>query len=114
MRQHFGRTSGTIFNPANFYRCLQRPGDTLVQYLPALSQLARLCNFPDEQFDERVRDQYAMCCWNQRSRERLLQETDESTLDSMVLLVTTLERAQLEAPALAGRQRDASTSAVGQ
>ena len=62
MRQHFGRTSGTIFNRANFYRCLQRPGDSLVQYLSTLREMARLCNFPAGQFDERVRDQYAMGC----------------------------------------------------
>ena len=114
MKQHYGKTSGTIFNRSNFYRCLQRQGESLVQYLSTLRELARLCNFPDGQFDERVRDQYAMGCWNQRIRERLLQEPDETTLDSMVLLATTLERAQLEAPALAGRSRDVSVSVVGQ
>ena len=74
MERHFVRTASTIFNRAQFTRYQQRPGESVVQFLSTLRELARKCEFKDDQFDERVRDQFAAGCTNDRIRERLLQE----------------------------------------
>jgi len=66
MARHFGSPSSVIFNRAQFTRYLQRPGDTVAQFLSSLRELARKCEFPAAQFDERVRDQFAAGCMHQR------------------------------------------------
>ena len=101
MARHFGSPSSVIFNRAQFTRYLQRPGDSVVQFLSTLRELARKCEFPPAQFNERVRDQFAAGCTNDRIRERLLQEPGDRTLENLELVALTLERAQQEAPALA-------------
>ena len=101
MARHFGSPSSVIFNRAQFTRYLQRPGDTVVQFLSTLRELARKCEFPPAQLDERVRDQFAAGCTNERIRERLLQETGDRTLENLELIALTIERALQEAPAFA-------------
>ena len=66
-----------------------------------MRELARKCEFPPAQFDERVRDQFAAGCTNDRICEWLLQEPGDRTLENLELVALTLERAQQEAPALA-------------
>ena len=70
MARHFGRPASTIFNRAQFTRYQQRPGESIVQFLSTLRELARKCDFKDDQFDERVRDQFAAGCSNDRIRVR--------------------------------------------
>jgi len=74
MARHFGIPSSVIFNHVQFARYLPRTGDTVAQFLSSLRELARKCEFPATQFDERVHDQFAAGCTNDRIRERLLQE----------------------------------------
>jgi hypothetical protein len=100
MARHFGSPSSVIFNHAQFTRYLQRPGDAEVQFLLTLHEIARKCDFPPAQFNERVRDQIAAGCTNGRIRERLLQEPGDRTLENLELVALTLERAQQESPAL--------------
>ena len=71
---HFGSPSSIIFNCAQFTRYLQRLGDTVVQFLSTLRELARKCEFLPAQFGEWLPDQFAAGCTNDRIRERLLQE----------------------------------------
>jgi hypothetical protein len=59
MGTQFNRPAGVIFNRALFSRHLQKPGDSVMQYLSSLRELARRCNFQPDQFDERIRDQFA-------------------------------------------------------
>jgi hypothetical protein len=101
MERHFGRTASVIFNRALFTRNLQRPGESIVQYLSTLREMARKCDFQEAQFEERVRDQFAAGCSNERIRERLLQEPGTKTLEDLEILALTMERAQREAPVLA-------------
>jgi flagellar biosynthesis GTPase FlhF len=101
MERHFGRTASVIFNRALFTRNLQRPGESIVQYLSTLREMARKCDFQEAQFEERVRDQFAAGCSNERIRERLLQEPGTKTLEDLENLALTMERAQREAPVLA-------------
>ena len=112
MNGHFGRPAGVIFNRAQFSRNLQRPSDSIVQYISTLKELARRCDFADAQLDERVRDQFAAGCCNDRIRERLLQEPANKTLDDLVTLAVTMERALSEAPALATHFDAANVSTV--
>ena len=98
MERHFGRTASVILNRALFTRSLQRPGESIVQYLSTLREMARKSDFQEAQFEERVRDQFAAGCLNERIRERLLQEPGTKTLEDLAL---TMERAQREAPVLA-------------
>jgi len=70
----------------------------MAQFLSSLRVLARKCEFPAAQFNERVRDQFVAGCTNDRIRERLLQDR---TLENLELVALTLERAQQEAPVLA-------------
>lgn len=103
MHLHFGRTSGTIFNRANFYRsATTRRFARLISV--STQRASATLQFSGSQFTKRVRDQFPFGCYNQRIRKRLLQDPDEATL----------ERVKLEAPGLGGRPRDASISAVGQ
>ncbi len=111
MEGHFGRPAGVIFNRAQFSRNLQRSSDSIVQYISTLKELAHKCDFADAQLDERVRDQFAAGCSNDRIRERLLQEPATRTLDDLVTLAVTMERALAEAPALATHNA-ASVSAI--
>ena len=101
MERHFGRTASVIFNRALFTRNLQRPGESILQYLSTLREMARKCDFQEAQFEERVRDQFAAGCSNDRIRERLLQEPGTKTLEDLENLALTMERAQREAPVLA-------------
>ena len=101
MERQFGRPASTIFNRAQFTRYQQRPGESIVQFLSALHELARKCDFKDDQFDERVRDQFAAGCTNDRIRERLLQEPGTTPLEDLERVAVTMERALQEAPALA-------------
>jgi hypothetical protein len=101
MARHFGRPASTIFNRAQFTRYQQRPGESIVEFLSTLRELARKCDFKEDQFDERVRDQFAAGCTNDRIRERLLQEAGTALLEDLERLAVTMERALQEAPALA-------------
>ena len=101
MERHFGRTASVIFNRALFTRNLQRPGESIVQFLSTLREMACKCDFLEAQFEERVRDQFAAGCFNERIRERLLQEPGTKTLEDLENLALTMERAQREAPVLA-------------
>ena len=73
---------------------------TVSQYVASLRELASKCEFPAAQLEERVRDQFVAWCVSDKIRERLLQEPAQRTLQVIVNIVTTIERAVNEAPAL--------------
>ena len=100
MERHFGRPASVIFNRALFTRNLQRTGEPIVQNLSTLREMALKCDFRDDQFDERIRDQFAAGCSNDRIRERLLQEPGTKTLDDLENLARTMERARSPSPRL--------------
>jgi hypothetical protein len=113
MQTYFGTTASDIYNRAQFTRHQQRPGETIAQFISTLRELAAKCNFPDSQVDERVRDQFAACCADNRIRERLLQEPGTKTLADLELLALTMERALQEAPALATSSTAVASAPVG-
>jgi RNase H-like domain found in reverse transcriptase/Reverse transcriptase (RNA-dependent DNA polymerase)/Integrase zinc binding domain/Integrase core domain len=97
---HFGQSTSTFFNRAEFTRCQQRPGQSVTEYVAQLREIAARCEFPAEQLGERVRDQFVAWCSNDKIRERLLQESTTKSLDALLTLAITVERAAVEAPAL--------------
>lgn len=100
MALHFGQTASAIFTRAQFTRRQQRPGESVTAYVAALRELASKCEFPATQFNERIRDQFVAWCCVDRIRERLLQEPVTKSLDDLLALAVTMERAMAEAPAL--------------
>ena len=110
---HFGQPASTIFNRAQFTRRQQRSGESVTQYIAALREMASKCEFAAAQLDERVRDQFVAWASCDRIRERLLQEPVNRTLEELVSLAVTIERAMAEAPALSsGSQPSASVGHV--
>jgi hypothetical protein len=107
---HFGQSASTIFNRAQFTRRQQRAGESVTQYVASLREMASKCEFVAEQLDERVRDQFFAWANCDRIRERLLQEPANRTLDELVSLAVTIERAMTEAPALSSESNRMSAS----
>jgi hypothetical protein len=62
--------------------------------------MAAKCEFTAAQLNERIRDQFVAWCSSPKVRERLLQEPLTRTLDEIVQIALTVERASAEAPAL--------------
>jgi hypothetical protein len=105
LASHFGPPASAIFSRAQFTRRQQRPGESVAAYVAALRELAAKCEFPAAQLNERVRDQFAAWCCVDRIRERLLQEPATKSLDDLLTLAVTMERAMAEAPALNNTDR---------
>jgi hypothetical protein len=87
-----------VFARAQFTRYQQRPGESVSLFVSTSSELAAECNFPADQIDSRVNDQFIACCHNDRIREQLLKEPDDWTLDLLLETAVTAERAIVEAP----------------
>jgi hypothetical protein len=90
---HFGRLASTIFNRAQFTHRQQRSGESVTQYIAALREMASQCEFAAVQLDERVYDQFVARASCDGIRERLLQEPVNRTLEELVSLEVTIERA---------------------
>jgi transposase InsO family protein len=105
LASHFGPPASAIFSRAQFTRRQQQPGESVAAYVAALRELAAKCEFPAAQLNERVRDQFAAWCCVDRIRERLLQEPATKSLDDLLTLAVTMERAMAEAPALNNTDR---------
>jgi hypothetical protein len=109
---HFDRRPSLIFERAVFTRRVQSGSETVAQFVTELREKAAKCGFNAAHVDERVRDQMVAWLFEPKMRERLLQEPDNSTLEHMVQLATTLERSAQEGPAL-GESKQAAIGRVG-
>ena len=112
LRRHFDQTGSRIFARAQFSRCLQRRGESVGDYIANLREMAAKCGFPAAQLNERVRDQFVAWCACDKIRERLLQEPDTRTLDEMMIVAQSMERAMAEAPALMSSSANNSPSSA--
>ena len=54
LESHFGQPASTIFNRAQFSCRQQRAGESMMQYIAALREMASKCDFAADQLDERV------------------------------------------------------------
>jgi hypothetical protein len=75
--------------------------------------MAAKCDFAAKQLDERVRDQFVAWTCSDRIRERLLQEPSSRSLQELITLALTVERAMAEAPALSSEARAQQPAAAG-
>ena len=88
---------------------VQSSSETVAQFVTELREKAAKCGLA-AQVVERVRDQMVAWLFEPKMRERLLQESDNSTLEHMVQPATTLERLAQEGPAL-GESKQAALDA---
>jgi hypothetical protein len=109
LEKHFGQPASDIFARAQFTRCQQREGQNVTQYVTTLREMAAKCNFNASQLDERVRDQFVAWVSSNKTRERLLQKPATKSLDDLLQIAITVERAMSEAPALALSSSSSST-----
>ena len=58
LRAQFDRQSTAIFEGSKFARRTQQPGETIMEFVTSLKEVANRCKFEDVQFDIRVRDQF--------------------------------------------------------
>jgi hypothetical protein len=99
LRAHFAQSSSQIFERTQFSRCRQRADESIMQYVAALRDMASRCEFPADQLNNRIRDQFVAWIHSGVIRERLFQEPGTRTLDEMIQLAQTMERARSEASA---------------
>ncbi len=71
---------------------LQRPGESVQNYVTDLRDMARSCNYGTLQ-DQIVRDQFIEGILCDKTREKLLLEPDELTLDKAVAIALQVEAA---------------------
>ena len=109
---HFDRRPSLIFEWAVFTRRVQSGKETIAQFVTELREKAAKCGFAAAQVDEWVRDQMVAWLFEPKMCERLLQEPDDSTLEHMVQLATTLKHSAQEGPAL-GESKQAAVGRVG-
>ena len=100
LKKHFATPVSAIFARAQFTRHQQRPGQSVANYVASLREMAAKCEFAADQINERVRDQFVAWVASDKIRERLLQEPATKSLDDLLQLALTIERAMAEAPAL--------------
>ena len=98
---HFGLMRNVMMERYRFRQRGQRPGETVLQYVASLKELASTCNF-GELHEEMIRDQLIEKTCTPRIRERLLMEPDTLTLDRTVTLAGQIEAAIREARTFSG------------
>jgi hypothetical protein len=98
VRGYFGHSASTYFAPAEFTRCQQRPRQTVTQFVAQIEEIAAKGAFSAEQMKERFRDQ--LVAWCRHDKILLLQEPTVKSLDEVLTLSATAERASVEAPPL--------------
>lgn len=97
LARYFDQPASAIFSRSQFSRCQQRLGESITQYVTNLREMASRCEFPADQISERIRDQFVAWCASDAIRERLLQEPITRSLEDIVQLAVTIERAKAEA-----------------
>ena len=96
LEQRFAPAPSRILARAQFNRRVQQPDEDCAQYATALRVLAAKCGYLEAIVPELVRDRVVAGCRDEKIRERLLQEPDTLTLERILALALTLERASAE------------------
>ena len=92
--------SNKVFARYKFHQKIQREGETFEQFLTDLkSVLVKDCGYTDP--DEMVRDRVVIGCHSTKTREKLIQEGSELTLEKAIDIARTDEmpKAQLKSMA---------------
>ena len=71
LKGYFDRRPTQIFERAKFAQRFQRSGESILEYVTALKEMAVKCGFADAQFDERMRDQFVPHLLSEKIKESL-------------------------------------------
>ena len=109
LEAYFVLKTNTVAERHAFRKRVQRPDETVLQYVTALRELASTCDFGDRA-DEVIRDQIVEHLHNPRIRERLLMDS-KLTLESAMTTAAQIDAATEQARAFC-KPRAASVQAV--
>ena len=70
--------SNRVFAKYKFYQKVQQEGESFEQFLTSLKLLVKDCGYGDP--DEMVRDRVVIGCHSTKTREKLIQEGSDLTL----------------------------------
>ncbi|KAI2660383.1 Transposon Ty3-G Gag-Pol polyprotein [Labeo rohita] len=102
LKAHFAPRRNIVAERHAFRKRVQAPGESIVQYVAALRDLASTCDFAAT-LDEMLRDQLVENVSSHRIRERLLLES-ELTLDKAITIASQIEAAGEQAKFLSGNR----------
>ncbi|RXN33781.1 Integrase core domain [Labeo rohita] len=102
LKAHFAPRRIKVAERHAFRKRVQAPGESIVQYVAALRDLASTCDFAAT-LDEMLRDQLVENVSSHRIRERLLLES-ELTLDKAITIASQIEAAGEQAKFLSGNR----------
>ncbi|XP_042150198.1 uncharacterized protein LOC115319397 [Ixodes scapularis] len=94
LTQHFASASNVVVERHKFRRRVQQPGESALEYVAALRELATRCSFAA--LEDSLRDQFLEGIVSQHLRERLLLEGSALSFSRAVLLAQQLEQAAQE------------------
>ncbi|XP_075732452.1 uncharacterized protein LOC142775032 [Rhipicephalus microplus] len=94
LAQHFDATCNLVVERHRFHRRIQFPGETIQEYVTALTELAAMCSFMSQ--EESLRDQFVAGVSSHRIRERLLLEGSSLSFNKKVALASQIEQAAVE------------------
>ena len=88
-----------VFARYKFHQKIQREGESFEQFLTDLKLLVKDCGYTDP--DEMVRDRVVIGCHSTKTREKLIQEGSELTLEKAIDIARTdeMSKAQLKSMA---------------
>lgn len=91
---HFGEHGSVIIERFNFYKKNQAVGESIKEYVMALTKLSRTCNFAAF-LDEALRDKFVCGMYDEATQKRLLQEKNLS-FERACLLALSMETALVQ------------------
>ena len=109
LREHFEPKRNVCAERYRFRCRAQQPGESVLQWISSLRQLASSCEYGDRT-DEFLRDQLIERTSSSKLRQRLLMEGSDLSLEKCVVIAETLESSLREAQEM---ERPAARGAVG-
>uniref|UniRef100_L7LT66 Putative tick transposon n=1 Tax=Rhipicephalus pulchellus TaxID=72859 RepID=L7LT66_RHIPC len=94
LAKHFDTTCNLVVERHRFHRRIQFPGESIQEYVTALTELAARCSFSSQ--EESLRDQFVAGVSSPRIRERLLLEGSSLSFNKAVALASQIEQAAAE------------------
>ncbi|KAH8018251.1 hypothetical protein HPB51_000862 [Rhipicephalus microplus] len=94
LAKHFDTTCNLVVERHRFHRRIHSPGESIKEYMTALTELAATCSFTLQ--EESLRDQFVASVSSHRIRERLPLEGSSLSFSKAVALASQIERAAVK------------------
>ncbi|XP_075732487.1 uncharacterized protein LOC142775055 [Rhipicephalus microplus] len=91
LAKHFDATCNLVVERHRFHSRIQFPGESIQEYVTALTELAAMCSFMSQ--EESLHDQFVAGVSSHRIRERLLLEGSSLSFNKAVALGSQIEQA---------------------